>query len=83
MLFKKTKVPMTISEIAEKLTYIFKFPKAEKYDLYLRDYDDHVEVLGYIPDPNYDINDFVGREMLFPKRWVTLGTVSSQIGVQQ
>lgn len=50
-------------------------PKAENYDMVLRDYDDSVEVIGYVPDPNYDMKDFEGREMLFPKRWVTIGVL--------
>ena len=30
------------------------------------------ELIGLVDDPTYDIADFVGREMLFPKKWVTL-----------
>jgi hypothetical protein len=31
-----------------------------------------VELVGLVQDPTADMNDYRGREMLFPKRWVTL-----------
>lgn len=68
---------MNIRELAKKLAIENKLPKAEKYDLYLRDYDNSVEVLGWVQDPNYDMKDFEGREMLFPKRWVTIGVLKA------
>lgn len=68
---------MNTQEMAKDLAIKNKLPKAEKYDLAHRDYDNMVEVIGFVPDPNYDIKDFVGREMLFPKRWITLGVFSS------
>jgi hypothetical protein len=66
---------MNTQEIAKKLAVINKMPKAEKYDLFLREYDHSIEVLGYVEDPHYDMADFEGREMLFPKRWVTIGVL--------
>lgn len=39
---------------------------------YHREYDNSIEVLAQINDPTYDMSDFQGREMLFPKKWVTL-----------
>jgi len=63
---------MNIREIAKKVAIENKMPKAEKYDMHLRDYDDMVELIGYVPDPTLDIRDFERSEMLFPKRWVTL-----------
>ena len=54
-----------------------KLPKAYKYDLVLRDFDDKVELIGLVDDPTYDISDFRGREMLFPKKWVTLDVFES------
>lgn len=63
---------MEIQEIAKKLAGTNKLQKAEKYDLALREYDNMVELIGLVPDPNYSMTDFVGREMFFPKRWVTL-----------
>ena len=61
-----TKVAKQLAEANSKL------PKAYKYDLVLRDFDNKVELIGLVDDPTYDIADFRGREMLFPKKWVTL-----------
>jgi len=47
----------------------------------LRDLDNVVEILGFVQDPNYDMNDFRGREMLFPKRWITIGVVPAETEV--
>jgi hypothetical protein len=72
---------MNFSEIAKKLAVQYKLPHAEKYDLFLREFDNMVEVIGYVPDPTLDMKDFVGREMLFPKRWVTIGVFNSDMEV--
>lgn len=64
---------MNIRELAKKMAFEHKLPRAEKYDLVLRDFDGVIELIGYVQDPNYDMRDFEGREMLFPKRWLTLG----------
>ena len=61
-----TKVAKQLAETNPKL------PKAYKYDLVLRDFDNKVELVGLVDDPTYDLADFRGREMLFPKKWVTL-----------
>lgn len=50
---------------------------SDKYTIYematyYREYDNSIEVLGQVNDPTYDMSDFQGREMLFPKKWVTL-----------
>lgn len=37
-----------------------------------REYDGKWVLYGLIPDPTLDINDFRGRELVFPMRWVTL-----------
>lgn len=63
---------MNTQEIARKLAIRNRTVAAEKYDLFLRDYDNKIELLGLVQDPTYDISDFNGKEMLFPKRWVTL-----------
>jgi hypothetical protein len=63
---------MNTQEIAKKLAIRNRTIAADKYDLYLRDYDNKIELIGLVPDPNYNIKDFVGKEMLFPKRWLTL-----------
>ena len=46
--------------------------KNEGYDEEYADIDDMVELIGLVDDPTYSMNDFRGREMLFPKKWVTL-----------
>jgi len=49
--------------------------------LVYRDYDGMVEVIGWMQDPTEDMKNFEGREMLFPKRWVTIGVLSSDTQV--
>ena len=66
---------MNIREIAKKVAIENKMPRAEKYDMVLREFDDQVEVIGWMQDPNYEMKEFQGREMLFPKRWVTIGVL--------
>ena len=38
-----------------------KLPKAYKYDLVMRDFDNKVELIGLIDYPTYYIEDFLGR----------------------
>ena len=63
---------MNTRELAKKLAIEHKMPRADRYDLYLREYDNMVEILGWVQDPTREMNECRGREMLFPKRWVTL-----------
>jgi len=35
-------------------------------------------LIGLVQDPNYSMNDFRGREMLFPKRWLTLTVLDAE-----
>jgi hypothetical protein len=72
---------MNIRELAKRLAVEHKMPRADRYDLFLRDYDNVVEVLGFVPDPSADMRDYQGREMLFPKRWVTIGTLPAETEV--
>ena len=72
---------MNLREIAKKVAIENKMPRAEKYDMVLREFDDQVEVVGWVQDPNYDMKDFQGREMLFPKRWITIGVLSAEIKI--
>jgi hypothetical protein len=72
---------MNTQEIAKKLAVENKLPRADKYDLYLREFDNMVEVVGFVQDPNYDMKDFVGKEMLFPKRWLTIGVFDAEMAV--
>lgn len=64
---------MNIRDLAKRLAVEYKLPRADRYDLFLREFDKQVEVLGWMQDPSQNMNDFRGREMLFPKRWVTIG----------
>ena len=73
---------MNFREIAKKLAIENKMPRAEKYDMVLREFDDMVEIIGWVQDPTYDMNDFRGREMLFPKRWVTIGVLPAETMVK-
>jgi hypothetical protein len=73
---------MNLREIAKKLAIENKMPRAEKYDMVLRKFDDQVEIIGWMQDPTYDMKDFQGREMLFPKRWITIGVLSAETQVK-
>lgn len=61
-----------IQKVAKSIAEKNKMHRAYKYDLFMRDFDNKVELIGLVDDPNYDMKDFSGREMLFPKKWVTL-----------
>ena len=73
---------MNLRELAKKLAIENKMPRAEKYDMVLREFDDQVEVVGWMQDPTYDMRDFQGREMLFPKRWITIGVLPTETQVR-
>jgi hypothetical protein len=73
---------MNTRELAKKLAVEHKLPRAEKYDLFLREFDNMVEVVGFVPDPNADMKDYEGKEMLFPKRWVTIGVLDANTPVK-
>ena len=72
---------MNTREIAKKLAIEYKMPRADRYDLAFRDFDNMVEVIGWVPDPTLDMNDYRGREMLYPKRWLTIGVLPANITV--
>jgi hypothetical protein len=59
-------------KVAKNIAESLKLTKAVRYELVYRDIDDMVELIGLVDDPTYSMNDFRGREMLFPKKWVTL-----------
>lgn len=64
-----------IWKVAKQIAETMGLTKAVKYDLIYRDIDNQVELIGLIDDPTYSMNDFRGREMLFPKKWVTLSVL--------
>jgi hypothetical protein len=80
MLYLRNK-EMNIREVAKSLAVKYKLPRAERYDLYLREFDGMVEVIGWMQDPTADMRQYEGREMLFPKRWVTIGVLNADIKV--
>lgn len=72
---------MNIQKLAKQIAETMNI-KAYTYDLFYRDYDGMVELIGLVDDPTYDIKDFQGREMLFPKKWVTLDVLDSNYEVK-
>lgn len=68
---------VNISKLAKQIAESMNLIKASQYNLAYRDIDDQVELIGLIDDPTYDMNDFRGREMLYPKKWVTLAVLDS------
>lgn len=69
------RVSMNIKSVAKKIAEQENLAVAIKYDLVYRDYDKMVELIGLVDDPTYNKDDFRGREMLFPKKWVTLSVL--------
>jgi hypothetical protein len=73
---------MNIQKIAKQIAESLKLTKAYSYDLFYREHDKMVELVGLVDDPTYDIKDFQGREMLFPKKWVTLEVLDANYEVK-
>ena len=67
---------MNFYKVAKNIAITKKLARAFKYDLYIREYDSLVEVVGLIDDPTISLNDFKGRETMFPKKWVTLDVLN-------
>ncbi len=61
-----------IVKAAEYLVKKYKLIPAQRYAFYRREYDNQIELIGLVNDPNFDPRDFESRELLFPKRWLTL-----------
>jgi len=72
---------MNIRELAKSLAVKYRMPRADRYDLFLREFDNKVEVIGWMQDPSADMREYEGREMLFPKRWVTIGVLDADTRV--
>lgn len=72
---------MNIQKLAKQIAESLGLQKAYSYDLFYREYDGMVELIGLVDDPTYDIKDFQGREMLFPKKWVTLNVLDQSYEV--
>jgi hypothetical protein len=69
---------MNTSKLAKQIAFDNKLPRAYKYDLFLREFDNMVEVVGLVDDPTSDMRNYVGREMMFPKKWVTLDVMDAK-----
>ena len=72
---------MNIRELAKSLAVKYRMPRADRYDLFLREFDNKVEVIGWMQDPSADMREYEGREMLFPKRWITIGVLDADTRV--
>ncbi len=73
---------MNLRELAKKLVVENKLPHADRYELFLRDFDNMVEVVGWMQDPTINVREFQNREMLIPKRWVTIGVLDGNMRVK-
>ena len=73
---------MNIRDLAKKLAIENKMPHADRYDLFLREFDNSVEVIGWMQDPTIDVHTYQNREMLIPKRWVTIGVLDADMKVK-
>lgn len=73
---------MNTQKLAKQIAIQLGLTKSYDYDLFYREFDGMVEVVGLVDDPTYNINDFRGREMLFPKKWVTLSVLDSNYEVK-
>lgn len=71
---------MNIQAIARKIAESKRLPRAEKYNLSYREFDDMVELIGLIPDPNYE--SISEKDNYVPKCWVTLDVFSAKKSVE-
>lgn len=73
---------MNTNKLAKQIAIETNLPRAYKYDLFLREFDNMVEVVGLVDDPTQDMRNYVGREMLYPKKWVTLDVIDANYQVK-
>ena len=50
---------MNTREIAKKLAIEHKLPRADRYDLFFREYDNMVEVIGWVLNPSNNFNHII------------------------
>jgi len=50
---------MNTQQLAEKIVNQFRMPRAEEYNLSYREFDDMIEVIGLVEDPNYHTSKYV------------------------
>lgn len=75
---------MTSKDVARMLVKKLNIPYAEDYDAVLRECDDQIEVIGLIPDPNFEPEQFDRSKYnkFFPKCWTTLAVVPASMRVK-
>lgn len=73
---------MNTNKLAKQIAFENNLPRAYKYDLFLREFDNMVELVGLVDDPTNDMRNYVGREMLYPKKWVTLDVMDANYEVR-
>ena len=69
---------MNLRDLTRKVVNDYRMPHADRYELFLRVFDNKVEVVGWMQDPTIDDRVFENREMLIPKRWVTIGVIDAE-----
>ena len=69
---------MNLRDLTRKVVNDYRMPHADRYELFLREFDNKVEVVGWMKDPTIDDRVFENREMLIPKRWVTIGVIDAE-----
>jgi hypothetical protein len=56
---------METSKIAKQFAEANRLPRAYKYDFFLREFDNMVEVVGLIEDPTLNMTEFNGRASFY------------------
>ncbi|MCK9369320.1 hypothetical protein M0R04_05225 [Candidatus Dojkabacteria bacterium] len=74
---------MKTQELAERIVQQFNMPRAEKYNLSLREFDNMIEVIGLVDDPNCDGYEYSQLKLAIPKCWVTLGVIPANAKVKE
>lgn len=74
---------MNRQELAKKIATKFNFPVAEKYDLSLREFDNMIEVIGLMNDPNVDPEEIDQLNINIPKCWLTVGVIPANAKVNK
>lgn len=63
-----------IKKVAKKVAVSSGMPDAEDYNMCYRDFDNMIEIIGLMNDPNY-IADAKNEGVLPPKSWLTIGVI--------
>ena len=71
----KGKRRISIKELAKRVVRAYGMPVAEDYSMVLREFDNMVEIIGLVNDPQADKQEILSEGVKFPKVWITLGTI--------